>query len=162
MHQPRKQDAERGQALVEFALTVPIFLMLVFGIIDLARLVFAYTQVIDAARQGVRYGIVEGLDQGNYQYLDCTGIENAALDTLHAERIRFQAARAVGQGGGTVAYRARIHVGESERGGRPAGPLGAGGAILVPGPDQVASHSRGGPGRLVDAGQRVRVGPHDQ
>ena len=59
MHRPRKQDAERGQALIEFALTVPIFLMLVFGIIDLARLIFAYTQVIDAARQGVRYGIVE-------------------------------------------------------------------------------------------------------
>jgi hypothetical protein len=81
MHRPRKQDAERGQALVEFALTVPIFLMLVFGIIDLARLVFAYTQVIDAARQGVRYGIVEGLEKGNYQYLDCNGIKNAAQDT---------------------------------------------------------------------------------
>jgi hypothetical protein len=81
MHRPRKQDAERGQALIEFALTVPIFLMLVFGIIDLARLIFAYTQVIDAARQGVRYGIVEGLDQGNYQYLDCDGIIGAAQDT---------------------------------------------------------------------------------
>jgi hypothetical protein len=81
MHQPRKQDAERGQALIEFALTVPIFLMLVFGIIDLARLVFAYTQVIDAARQGVRYGIVEGLEKGNYQYLDCNGIIGAAQDT---------------------------------------------------------------------------------
>jgi hypothetical protein len=81
MHRPRKQDAERGQALIEFALTVPIFLMLVFGIIDLARLIFAYTQVIDAARQGVRYGIVEGLERGNYQYLDCDGITDAALDT---------------------------------------------------------------------------------
>ncbi len=79
MHQPKRQaqDAERGQALVEFALTVPIFLMLVFGIIDLARLIFAFTQVIDAARQGVRYGIVEGLDAGNVQYLDCNGIEDA-------------------------------------------------------------------------------------
>jgi hypothetical protein len=81
MHRPSKQDAERGQALVEFALTVPIFLMLVFGIIDLARLVFSYTQVIDAARQGVRYGIVEGLDVGNYQFLDCNGIESAVRDT---------------------------------------------------------------------------------
>jgi hypothetical protein len=81
MHRLRKQDAERGQALIEFALTVPIFLMLVFGIIDLARLIFAYTQVIDAARQGVRYGIVEGLDQGNVQYLDCNGIDGAVRDT---------------------------------------------------------------------------------
>jgi hypothetical protein len=81
MHQATKQDAERGQALIEFALTVPIFLMLVFGIIDLARLIFAYTQVIDAARQGVRYGIVEGLEKGNYQYLNCAGIEHAVRDT---------------------------------------------------------------------------------
>ena len=83
MHQPKRQaqDAERGQALVEFALTVPILLMLVFGIIDLARLIFAYTQVIDAARNGVRYGIVEGLDAGNVQYLDCYGIEDAARHT---------------------------------------------------------------------------------
>ncbi len=83
MHQPKRQaqDAERGQALVEFALTVPILLMLVFGIMDLARLIFAYTQVIDAARNGVRYGIVEGLDTGNVQYLDCNGIEGAAHDT---------------------------------------------------------------------------------
>ncbi len=84
MHQPKRQaqDAERGQALVEFALTVPILLMLVFGIIDLARLIFAYTQVIDAARNGVRYGIVEGLDAGNVQYLDCYGIEAAAQNTV--------------------------------------------------------------------------------
>jgi hypothetical protein len=81
MHRPTKQDAEQGQALIEFALTVPILFLLVFGIIDLARLVFAFTQVIDAARQGVRYGIVEGLEKGNYQYLDCDGIEDAARDT---------------------------------------------------------------------------------
>jgi hypothetical protein len=81
MHRPIKQDAEQGQALIEFMLTVPILFMLVFGIIDLARMMFAFSQVIDAARQGVRYGIVEGLDKGNYQYLDCNGIEDAARDT---------------------------------------------------------------------------------
>jgi hypothetical protein len=81
MHHRTKQDAEQGQALVEFALTLPIFLLLVFGIIDLGRLIFAYAQVIDAARQGVRWGIVEGLEHGNFQYLDCDGIEAAARDT---------------------------------------------------------------------------------
>ncbi len=81
MHHPKQQDAERGQALAEFALTIPIFLMLVFGIIDLARLIAGFTQVIDAARQGVRYGIVEGLDADITQYLDCDGIEDRVRDT---------------------------------------------------------------------------------
>jgi hypothetical protein len=76
-----KPEAERGQALVEFALTVPILLFLVFGIIDLARLIFSYTQVMDASRQGVRYGIVEGLDVDNYQYLDCAAIRERVRET---------------------------------------------------------------------------------
>ncbi|HEX3051064.1 MAG TPA: TadE/TadG family type IV pilus assembly protein [Aggregatilineaceae bacterium] len=69
---------QQGQALVEFALTIPILLFVIFGTIDLAHLMFAYTQVIDAARQGVRYGIVSGLDGNNPQYLNCSGIQQTA------------------------------------------------------------------------------------
>lgn len=75
-----KEQQEQGQALVEFALTLPILLLLTLGIIDLARLMFAYTHVIDAARQGVRYGIVTGLDRDVHQFLDCDGIEQSVLD----------------------------------------------------------------------------------
>ncbi len=77
---PHHDDPRRGQALVEFALTLPILLMLVFGIIDLARVMFAYTQVVDASRQAVRYGIVEGLQAPHDQYFDCDAIRDAALD----------------------------------------------------------------------------------
>jgi hypothetical protein len=71
---------QTGQGLIEFALTVPIFLMLVFGIIDLARMLFGYAQVVDASRQAVRYGIVRGLEANTFQFLDCDGIRQAALD----------------------------------------------------------------------------------
>lgn len=77
----KKNTKEKGQALVEFALTVPIFLMFVFGIIDLARILAGLAQTIDASRQAVRYGIVDGLEANSYQYLDCEGIRQAALDT---------------------------------------------------------------------------------
>ncbi|MBN1964841.1 MAG: pilus assembly protein [Anaerolineae bacterium] len=73
---PRK--AEQGQALIEFALTIPILVLLIFGVVDFARAIFALTQVIDGARQGIRYGIVTGLDTGLPQYLDCAGIDAAA------------------------------------------------------------------------------------
>lgn len=51
--------SERGQSLVEFALIVPIFLLLVFGIIDLGRGVYAYNTIQNAAREGIRLAIVD-------------------------------------------------------------------------------------------------------
>ena len=54
------RDGERGQAIVEFALILPVFLLLVFGFIDSARAVFQYITLADAAREGTRYAIVHG------------------------------------------------------------------------------------------------------
>ena len=49
-----------GQALVEFALVLPIFLLLLFGTIDFGRYVY-YVQILNnAAREGARYAIVHG------------------------------------------------------------------------------------------------------
>ena len=49
----------RGQALVEFALVIPIFLLLVFGLVDLGRAVFVNNSLGEAARDGARYGSVQ-------------------------------------------------------------------------------------------------------
>jgi hypothetical protein len=50
----------RGQGLVEFTLTVPIFLLVALSLIEFGRAVY-FTQVLDtAARDGVRYAIVNG------------------------------------------------------------------------------------------------------
>lgn len=70
----------QGQSLVEFALTLPILLLFVFGIIDLARTLFVYSQLIDATRQTVRYGITVGLEANNLRYLDCEGLRQTAHD----------------------------------------------------------------------------------
>jgi len=75
----KANQREQGQALAEFALTIPILLMLIFGVIDFARAVFALSQVVDASRQAVRYGIVTGLSSNQKQYLDCNGIRATAL-----------------------------------------------------------------------------------
>jgi|GEM_PF-720908 len=73
---------EQGQALVEFALMLPILLVLIFGIIDIARLMYAFSQAIDATRQAMRYGIVTGLDNSTPQYLDCQNITAVARRML--------------------------------------------------------------------------------
>src|SRR5688572_1710026 len=48
----------RGQALVEFALIIPLFLLLLVGIFDLGRAVFSYDTLTIAAREGARIAIV--------------------------------------------------------------------------------------------------------
>jgi Flp pilus assembly protein TadG len=49
---------EEAQSLAEFALILPIFLILVFGIIDFGMGLRAYITVAQATREGARYGVV--------------------------------------------------------------------------------------------------------
>jgi Flp pilus assembly protein TadG len=50
----RRHDGDRGAAAVEFALVLPILLLLVFGIIDFGRALNAQLTLTQAAREGVR------------------------------------------------------------------------------------------------------------
>jgi len=51
-----------GQALTEFALILPILLLLIFGIIEFARAFQAYLSIVNAARFGVRYAVTGEYD----------------------------------------------------------------------------------------------------
>jgi Flp pilus assembly protein TadG len=51
---------DRAQSLVEFALVLPIFLLVVTGLIDVARAVWQENTLAYAAREGTRYAIVHG------------------------------------------------------------------------------------------------------
>ena len=55
----RQRDAGRGQSLVEFALVLPILLVMFMGIFDFGRAIFAFNSVSNAAREGVRVAIVD-------------------------------------------------------------------------------------------------------
>ena len=52
-------EKEIGQDLVEFAITIPILAFLVFGIFDIGRVVFYYSSMQNAVREGARLGVVE-------------------------------------------------------------------------------------------------------
>ena len=52
--------SERGQALTEFAVVIPLFLLLAFGTFDVARVVWANNSLANAAREGARQAIVHG------------------------------------------------------------------------------------------------------
>ena len=50
--------ADGGQAIVEFALALPILMLMVMGLIAGGRLIYDYVTVGNAAREGVRTGII--------------------------------------------------------------------------------------------------------
>ena len=52
----RRRDRSRGQSVVEFALVLPILLLLLAATIDFGRLFYAYVAVENAAKEGALYG----------------------------------------------------------------------------------------------------------
>ena len=51
-----KGSGRRGQAVVEFALIIPVFLLLLLAAVDFGRMFFTYIQANNAAREGAAYG----------------------------------------------------------------------------------------------------------
>jgi hypothetical protein len=56
----RERENERGQSLVEFALLLPVMLLIITGLFDVARAVWQTNTLAYAAREGTRYAIVHG------------------------------------------------------------------------------------------------------
>ena len=50
----RGRNAERGSAAVEFAVVVPLLIVMVLGIVEFGRLYHIQTTISGAAREGVR------------------------------------------------------------------------------------------------------------
>jgi len=55
----QKIKKTRGQSLVEMAITLPVFLLLVLGFIDLGRAVYYYSALGNAVREGARFASVQ-------------------------------------------------------------------------------------------------------
>lgn len=65
MRTARRDD--RGQTIVEFALAVPLLLLIIIGILDAARMVWYSNTLAYAAREGTRYAIVHGANGSDPQ-----------------------------------------------------------------------------------------------
>jgi Flp pilus assembly protein TadG len=71
----------RGQSLVEFALVFPIFLLLLFGLIDIGRFVYTANALNEAAREGARFGSVAAWSQS------CGGTREACVEVETTHRL---------------------------------------------------------------------------
>lgn len=76
----KMQAGSRAQAIVEFALVLPILLMMLVGVLEVGRLIYIYAVVTNASRDGSRYASAVGLDDsGLYNKFEyCKGIVDAA------------------------------------------------------------------------------------
>jgi Flp pilus assembly protein TadG len=60
----RRPHADRGSAAVEFALVLPVLLLIIFGIIDFGRMLAAKITLTEAAREGARATALIDSDAG--------------------------------------------------------------------------------------------------
>lgn len=51
-------NSPRGQSLVEFAVVLPVIVLLIAAFVEIGRAVFAYNTIANAARQGARVAAV--------------------------------------------------------------------------------------------------------
>src|SRR5690349_7314292 len=54
----KKQNSERGQSLVELAISFPIILLLMLGTLDFGMATYSYLVIRDAAQEGALYGSI--------------------------------------------------------------------------------------------------------
>ena len=87
----RLLDSERGAELVEFALVLPLLLLLIGGIADFAFLFHSMEVTTNAAREGARLATLPGYDVGAWQpvkdrvkeYLDAGGLKGTHLTQVN-------------------------------------------------------------------------------
>jgi Flp pilus assembly protein TadG len=77
----RRFRSERGAALLEMAMTLPLLLFLCVGIIEFARLYQTWQVMTNAAREGARIAVLpapmnSGVDPRVRQYLDVGGLKS--------------------------------------------------------------------------------------
>jgi Flp pilus assembly protein TadG len=77
---------QKGQSLVEFALVLPLILLLICGIVDLGRLLFAYSSLNMTAQESVRLG---GLGKTDAEIRDYA-INHVSIGKLDASGVKIE------------------------------------------------------------------------
>jgi Flp pilus assembly protein TadG len=84
--QKRRFMRHRAQAMVEFAIALPLLLVLLVGIMEVGRMILTYALVNNASRDAVRYAsaVGRGDTSPNYlKYKDCMGIKGIAQKSAY-------------------------------------------------------------------------------
>ncbi len=88
----RRWRSERGQALAEFALVLPLVLLFIAGITEMARAWNIKQAVTDAAREGARYTVVKDDVTDTMAEVQAKIEERLALASVETSTITFSSA----------------------------------------------------------------------
>jgi Flp pilus assembly protein TadG len=73
------QHPQRGQAIAETAIILPVLLLLVMAVIDIGHMTAMHAAAVTASREAARYGAAVGeLTAGTPNSIECAGIRSAA------------------------------------------------------------------------------------
>jgi len=84
-HQYSEQRHPRGQGLVEFALLLPILLLLLVGVFDLGRAFHALITLNNAGREAARYGTLHRLDLSGMRAAAIQEAQNSGIIILNGD-----------------------------------------------------------------------------
>jgi hypothetical protein len=80
MQTPGIEPEEKAQGMVEFALVLPILLLVILGIIAFGHLFFVYSSTVSASREAARFGAAVGETGGGLpRFRDCDAIRGVAV-----------------------------------------------------------------------------------
>ena len=111
MRSPQNKSKRRGVSAVEFALVAPVFLAILFGMIEFGRAIMVGQLVTNAAREGARLAVLNGSSN--------SAVKAAVLDILE-QTLSVSAADA---GGISVTITVEPAVGHSGAGNEVANAL---------------------------------------
>ena len=88
----RSGRGERGAELVEFAIALPLLLLIMFGIVDFGFLFQRYEVLTNAAREGARLAALPGYVEADVSarvnaYLTAAGVPGGATTSLAIEPV---------------------------------------------------------------------------
>jgi len=77
----RHPGRSRGQAVVEFAIAAPVVFLIILGLFDVGRLVFINNELSEGAREGARFGVVQGRAAAEFSG-DNTAVSDEVLSRI--------------------------------------------------------------------------------
>ena len=79
MRTERQKKSQKAQGMVEFALVLPLLLLMILAIFAFGHFLYVYIATVSASREAVRYGAALGVSEnGVARFQDCQAIRAAA------------------------------------------------------------------------------------
>ena len=80
LHRMKPHLSPSGQELVEFAIVLPLLLLVAFGVLDLGRIFHSAITITNAAREGARYGMTNVDDVDGIIAATLAEAQNSGID----------------------------------------------------------------------------------